>query len=166
MNRALLLAGVFVFLTGGCGRAANSQDLGPAPDFRVQDLQGNILSLADFRGKVVFLNFWATWCPPCREEIPDFSDAFTQNKSKGLMIIGLSVDEMSPEELTSFAVRNKITYPVAFATSKISEDYKPGQFIPTTFVIDKQGRIRHKQVGLMEKQMLTSIFEKLSKEQP
>ncbi len=164
MKRALTLPGVMLLLLASCGQAGNSQDLGPAPDFKVQDLQGNMLSLADFRGKVVFLNFWATWCPPCREEIPDFSDAFSQYKSAGLVIIGLSVDEMSPEDLTSFAVQRKISYPLAFASPKIIEDYKPGQFIPTTFVIDKQGRIRHKQVGLMEKSLLTSIFERLNKE--
>jgi peroxiredoxin len=166
MKRELLLGAVFVFLIASCGQAGSPQDLGLAPDFKVQDLQGNTLSLADFRGKIVFLNFWATWCPPCRQEIPDLSDVFNQYKNKGLMIIGLSVDELSPAELTSFAVRNKISYPVAFATSTITEDYKPGQFIPTTFVIDKQGRVRHKQVGLMDKSTLMSIFEKLSKEQP
>jgi len=164
MKRAWFPVVVFALLIASCGQAGNPQELGPAPDFKIQDLQGNILSLADYRGKVLILNFWATWCPPCREEIPDFIEAFNLYKNKGLAIIGLSVDQMSPEDLTSFTVQYKITYPVAFAGSKIIQDYQPGQFIPTTFVIDKQGHIRHKQVGSIAKAQLVSIFEKLVQE--
>jgi len=136
----------------------------PAPEFSLKDLEGKAISLADMKGKVVFLNFWATWCPPCREEIPDFVAFYDQNSRRGVEIVGLSVDKLSPEDLRAFVRKNKMSYPVAFATKRIIEAYEPGPYIPTTIVIDKQGRIRDKQVGGLDKQTLTDWFRKLSSE--
>jgi thiol-disulfide isomerase/thioredoxin len=116
------------------------------------------------KGKVVFLNFWATWCPPCREEIPDFVAFYNQNASRGVEIVGLSVDRLSPDELRSFVQKNKMSYPVAFATKQIINAYEPGPYIPTTIIIDKQGRIRDKQVGGLNKETLADWFQKLSAE--
>jgi thiol-disulfide isomerase/thioredoxin len=113
---------------------------------------------------VVFLNFWATWCPPCREEIPDFVAFYNQNRSRGVEIVGFSVDRLSPDELRSFVQKNKISYPVALATKQIIKAYEPGPYIPTTIVIDKQGRIRDKQVGGLNKETLSDWFQKLSAE--
>jgi len=136
----------------------------PAPEFSVKDLDGKTVSLSDMKGKVVFLNFWATWCPPCREEIPDFVEFYDQNRSRGIEIVGLSVDRLSSDDLQSFVRKNKMSYPVAFATKRILEAYEPGPYIPTTIVIDKQGRIRDKQVGGLNKETLTDWFQKLSSE--
>jgi cytochrome c biogenesis protein CcmG/thiol:disulfide interchange protein DsbE len=136
----------------------------PAPEFSVKDLDGKTVSLSDMKGKVVFLNFWATWCPPCREEIPDFVEFYNQNRSRGIEIVGLSVDRLSSDDLRSFVQKNKMSYPVALATKRIIEAYEPGPYIPTTIVIDKQGRIRDKQVGGLDKETLTNWFQKLSAE--
>ena len=135
-----------------------------APEFSVKDLDGKTVSLSEMKGKVVFLNFWATWCPPCREEIPDFVEFYDQNRSRGVEIVGLSVDRLSPDDLRAFVQKNKMSYPVVFATKRIIEAYEPGPYIPTTIVIDRQGRIRDKQVGGVDKKTLNDWFQRLSAE--
>jgi cytochrome c biogenesis protein CcmG/thiol:disulfide interchange protein DsbE len=136
----------------------------PAPAFSIKSLDGKTVSLADMKGKVIFVNFWATWCPPCRAEIPDFVEFYDENKTKGLEIIGLSLDEIEADSLLSFVKSNNMTYPVAFATKRIIKDFDPGPYIPTTIIIDHQGRIRDKQVGGLDKETLDNWFQKLSAE--
>jgi len=139
-----------------------------APDFKVTDLDGKSISLSDYKGKVLFLNFWATWCPPCRAEIPDFVEVYGQEKPKGLEILGISLDTKGKEIIVAFVEKFKINYPVVLETrktiEKIISDYEPGQFIPTTIIIDKQGRIRDKHVGQMDKTMLIRYFNQLAAE--
>lgn len=149
-----------------CGGAmpARPAPVQAAPDFSVKDIEGRTITLAGLKGKVVLVNFWATWCPPCREEIPDFVAFYNENKDRGLEIVGLSVDNMSVAELKPFVTHFKMSYPVAFATSKIIRDFDPGDAIPTTIVIDKKGIIRDKQVGAMDRATLDKLFQKLSAE--
>jgi peroxiredoxin len=160
---ALLLTGAF-----GLSCAAGQESSSVAPDFTVTDLNGKTITLADYKGKVLFLNFWATWCPPCRAEIPDFIAAYTEQKANGLEILGISVDTKGKEVVTAFVEKYKINYPVVWEnkeiTGKIIDDYQPGQFIPTTFVIDKKGRIRQKQVGAIDKETLLKHFRRLTAE--
>ncbi|MHB8095248.1 MAG: TlpA family protein disulfide reductase [Candidatus Aminicenantales bacterium] len=165
MKNALtvLIAAVFLFAAGAAVIEAQGVDV-PAPNFTVKDLQGNAVSLADYKGKVLFVNFWATWCPPCRAEIPDFIEAFKNNESKGLEILGLSVDKLTLKELQSFVADAKMNYPVALADSKIVGDFQPGQYIPATIVIDKKGIIRHREVGQMDGAKLLQLFNKYNAE--
>ncbi len=136
----------------------------PAPAFSVKDLGGKTITLDGLKGKVVVLNFWATWCGPCRAEIPDFVQVYNENKSKGLEIVGVSVDTTSAGQVPGFVEKNKVTYPVAMMTKKIVEDYAPIDAIPTTFIIDKTGRVRFSQVGTMQKETLVEWFKKLAAE--
>lgn len=140
----------------------------PAPDFVLTDLDGRTISLSDYKGKVLFLNFWATWCPPCRAEIPDFIEAYRENKDKGLEIVGISVDTKGKDAVADFVAKYKINYPVVLEsrskTQQLIDDYQPGQFIPTTIIIDKEGRIRHKHVGQMDKSDLLRYFQKYAGE--
>jgi len=133
-----------------------------APDFSLKDLEGNNVTLADYKGKVVFLNFWATWCPPCRQEIPDFIKAYEKHKDNGLVILGVAVSDKE-NSVRSFVEKNKISYPVAMGDVKIVQDYEPGQYIPTTIVIDRNGKIHDKHVGVMEMSQVEKIFKELSK---
>jgi len=117
---------------------------------------------------VLFLNFWSTWCPPCRAEIPDFIEAYAEQKANGLEILGISLDSNGKSAVAAFVEKYKINYPVVLETrentGKIIDDYQPGQFIPTTIIIDKTGRIRHKQVGAVDKETLLKHFRQLAAE--
>jgi len=162
MKKRVLIS-IIVALAGLATLAAQAVNR-PAPTFSVKDLDNKTVSSESLKGKVVFINFWATWCPPCRAEIPDFVEFYNLNKGRGLEIVGFSVDELNPDELKSFAQKNKMTYPVVFATKKIILDFQPGQFIPTTIVLDKKGVIRYKQAEIMDKKTLAQLFQKLSAE--
>ncbi len=144
----------------------NSSDspFSPAPDFTLTDLSGNQLMLSDYKGKVVFLNIWATWCPPCRTEIPGFVEAYAEYKDKGLEIIGISVDQGGTDKVIDFVKAFQINYPVVMYTNQIIRDYEPGRAIPVTIIIDKDGMIRHKHIGYMDKGTLERYFFDLAEE--
>lgn len=141
----------------------SSKDYPQAPEFMLEDINGRNISLSDYKDKVIFLNFWATWCGPCRKEIPDFIEAYREYKDRGMVIIGIAVNDTEPRVL-SFVENNKINYPVVMGTSKIINDYRPGNYIPATFIIDTKGKIRHKQIGTVNKQFLENWFRELMKE--
>ncbi len=145
------------------GRSSDSP-FSPAPDFTLTDLRGNQVMLSDYKGKVVFMNIWATWCPPCRAEIPGFVKAYAEYKDKGLEIIGISVDQGGRDKVIDFAKAFQINYPVVMYTNQIIRDYEPGRAIPVTIVIDKEGMIRHKHIGYMDKETLERYFFDLAEE--
>jgi peroxiredoxin len=157
--RALALAAALsLAAVAACAKPAEKIEPVPAPNFTVKDLQGNVHTLADYKGKVLVINFWATWCPPCRREIPDFIAATKELGGEGLEILGLSVDQLGAADLSDWAKRMGMNYPVALATPKIVADFEPGDFIPATFVIDGKGLIRYRESGLMTKETLVRLF--------
>lgn len=148
-----------LFITGAVALKAADDT---APEFKLTDLKGNEITLADLKGKVIFLNFWATWCGPCRIEIPDFIEFYGAYKDKGAAIVGISVDR-SENKVKEFVTENQINYPIVMATNQIMGDYQPGRFIPTTIIIDTGGNIVDKKVGVMDKETLEKYFKELSK---
>lgn len=132
---------------------------GVAPAFTLTDLDGKPVSLADFRGKVVVLNFWATWCPPCKREIPDFIELQTAYGLRGVQIVGIALDE--PEKVREFALENGMNYPVLLGSDDISMKYGGIEGIPTTFIIDKSGKIVNKFEGFRSRQLFESEIQKL-----
>jgi len=148
---------------GRCAPTRSQGERAPAPDFSVKNLQGQTISLADYRGKVLALNFWATWCPPCREEIPGFIETYRSLKDAGLEILGLSMDSLPLERLREWTGKAGINYPVAVATRQIVEAYEPGEYIPATILIDRKGLIRYRHVGAMDKDTLAQLFKEFSK---
>jgi len=121
----------------------------PAPAFQLDMLDGKPLRVADYKGKVILLNFWATWCGPCRAEIPDLVGL--QNKYKDqLQIIGLVVDDDDREAIRKFVEKFRINYPVAIATDELRNDYGGIPALPTSFVLDAEGRVVQKHEGLRD----------------
>lgn len=130
-----------------------------APDFSLQDLEGNTVKLSDYRGKVVFVNFWATWCPPCRAEIPAFVELVEKYKDD-FIVLGVTLDQ--PKDIPKvppFAESYNINYPILLADSKIVGAYGGIRNIPTTFVVDKEGYAVTRIVGSRPKEEFESIIK-------
>lgn len=126
-----------------------------AADFKLKTTDGKDISLKDLKGKVIILDIWDTWCPPCRMEIPHFIDLYSKYNQKGVVILGVAIGREGGDAVKSFIRKNKINYLGAFASDKFLEDYGPITGIPTTFVIDRKGKIVRTYVGYRDK----SVFE-------
>jgi thiol-disulfide isomerase/thioredoxin len=120
----------------------------PAPPFLVNDLLGHVISTANWQGHVVLLNFWATWCPPCRLEIPELIKLQSRYKDQ-LQIIGVAMDDdSSPKEVEQFAARNGINYSIVMGSPEIAKEYGGVPALPTNFIINPEGKVVQKHVGL------------------
>ena len=124
------------------------RDPKPAPAFTIRDLDGRDVSPASLRGKVVIVNFWATWCGPCRAEIPDLV-ALQEKYRDTLQVIGISEDEAGVEVVKRFAAEHKINYPVAMMTPEIEKLFPGISALPTSFILDRESRIVQKHVGML-----------------
>ncbi len=133
----------------------------PAPDFEAPRLDGSSFRLSAHRGSVIVLNFWATWCPPCRTEIPDLIALQRELGDRGLLVVGVSVDEGGAEVVASFAEDFQINYPVVLDDGSISEAYGGVWALPTTLVIDRSGRIRYQVLGIFPTEAMRPVLEAL-----
>lgn len=135
-----------------------------APDFTLSNISGEDVSLSDFKGKVIIVDFWATWCPPCRKGIPDLISLKNEYKDK-VEVIGISLDrENTKAGVPDFVDRMGINYPVVYFNDKVINDFGGVNAIPTTFIIDQDGNIVKKIVGLYPKsEYETKIKELINK---
>jgi peroxiredoxin len=136
-------------LGGGSVKASSDRKL--APDFALKDSTGKTVKLSDFRGKVVLLNFWATWCGPCQIEIPWFIDFQQSLKDRDFVVLGVSLDDDGWDSVKPYLERKKINYPVMVGTEETSQLYGGIDALPTTFLIDREGRIAAVHPGLIGK---------------
>ena len=123
----------------------------PAPDFTLKTLDGKTLTLSDLRGKTVVLNFWATWCPPCKVELPWFVDLQKQYGPQGLQIVGISEDEGGKDKVVQFVKEMGVNYTIAVDDSSVSPKYGDVEDLPTTFYIDRNGKIVAFAMGLLDR---------------
>jgi peroxiredoxin len=138
-----------------------------APAFTLQDATGKSVALADYQGKVVILDFWATWCGPCRREIPHFIELQNELGSRGLQVVGVSVDQDGWAAVKPFVESSAINYPVLMYTESVYDTYQQllpmaeRGGIPFTFVIDRQGNVRERFVGYRDKGFLEAAIKPL-----
>ena len=155
----LLVAGVAFFSRGVSSQAAGSKTA--APDWQLSDVDGKPVKLSDFKGKVVILDFWATWCPPCRAEIPGFVAIQKKYADKGFTVIGVSLDKQGPSVAKPFMRELGMNYPVVMGNPKIVGDYGFITAIPTTFVIDRRGDVVTAYEGFTDQATFESVIAPL-----
>lgn len=165
-SRLVLPVIVAAVTTGGCGQNTDPdgaevpattekltlrffRDPAPVANFTAQALDGRTISSADWQGKVVVVNFWATWCPPCKAEIPDLV-ALQDKYRDQLLVIGVSEDESSPGAVRAFMAEHHVNYPVVMSTPEVREAFPGVAALPTSFVIDPDGRVVQKHVGMLD----------------
>lgn len=180
--RTFVIAVGLMVLINGCTTAektdggASAGSASPAPqstaettaaEFVLTTTEGESISLSAYRGKVVILDFWATWCPPCRMEIPHFNELAKEYGDKGLVVLGVSVDKAGVEVVRQFEREFPVMYPVVMGDPRTYEQYQsylpPAQRggIPFTFVIDRQGKIRERYVGYRDKATFEAALKRL-----
>lgn len=131
-----------------------------APAFSMQDVDGKPQSLADYKGKVVLLDFWATWCVPCQSEIPHFVEFQNNLAPQGFQVLGVSMDD-GPDPVRKFYQQYKMNYPVVMGTTNLAESYGGILGLPVTFLIARDGRIAAKYVGLTDTNLIQQKIQSL-----
>jgi len=150
MKKIIFILLNFLFISGLCQGIK-------APDFKLNTIDGKEIKLTDFKGKKIILNFWATRCPPCREEIPYFVKFYNENKNK-IEIIGVAVGSKE-NEVIEIVKKYRITYPVCISDKNIEKLYGPINAVPTSFIIDENGYIKEKKIGMMTEEELKRILK-------
>jgi peroxiredoxin len=149
MRSALLLAATALCLSLPPFALVRAEPVppAPAPAWKLKDVDGKVVTSDQFKGKVVVLDFWATWCGPCRNEIPGYVGLQKKYAAAGLVFVGVSVDEEGPEVVRKFIKEHAINYTIVMADDDVVSAFAPIEGYPTTFIIDRDGRIRNKKLG-------------------
>ena len=139
---------------------ANKLQGQPAPDFTLTTVQGQTVKLSDYRGKAVLLNFWATWCEPCKIEMPWFVDLQKKYGPQGLQVIGVAMDDASPKEIGEFAQKMSVNYPVLVGKEAVGDQYGGIPYLPSTFYISRDGKVVERVFGLVSRSEIESNIQK------
>jgi thiol-disulfide isomerase/thioredoxin len=157
---ALLFVGFHAARRGGNGSDPLDPTGKAAPDFTLQTLDGKNVSLSSFRGKGVLLNFWATWCGPCKIEMPWFVELQKEYGSQGLQIVGVAMDDSSPQDIQTFVKEMGVNYPVLLGKEAVGQAYGGVDVLPTTFFIDRDGKIVAREFGLQSRSLFVDNIKK------
>jgi peroxiredoxin len=165
--RQSILAAAAVLLAACTSPSSGSSHLKPAnerreaPNFALKDANGKTVRLSDYRDKVVLLNFWATWCGPCKIEIPWFVDFERQHKAQGFAVVGVSMDEDGWQAVKPFVTELGINYRVLLGDDTVAQLFGGIDSLPTSFLIDREGRIAATHVGLVSKSRYENEIQQL-----
>jgi peroxiredoxin len=158
----LICATMVGLLVAGCGGGGKELPvLRKAPDWVLKDVDGREVKAADFKGKVLVVDFWATWCAPCRKEIPKYVAMLEKYRGRGLVILGFSIDEDGPVGVKKFGQMMKVNYPLIMADGDTAQSFGEFELIPTAFVIDRAGNIRHMKSGPADMAAFEALVESL-----
>ena len=147
MKRRVLPLACALALLVACGPAPKAGQAKAAPAFDLQSLDGSRTTLDALKGKVVIVDFWATWCGPCIKEIPEYAEFYRKNQPRGIEVLGIVMDSGSPQEINDFVREYKIPYRQLVGDDKTGEAFGVNQGFPTTFVLDAKGTILTKMLG-------------------
>lgn len=132
-----------------------------APDFTLRSLSGESVQLSDFYGDVVVIDFWATWCGPCRRTIPDLIDLYNEHNAKGFTILGVALERHGTERLIPYVEEKGIPYPVLLGNASVVRSYGNVRSIPTAFLVGRDGTVRRKIVGAQPRKVLEDAIARL-----
>ena len=132
----------------------------PAPDFELASLDGKNLKLSDFHGKAVLLNFWATWCEPCKVEMPWFVDLQKKYGPQGLQVLGVAMDDSSPKDIADFAQKMGVNYPIVIGKEAVGNEYGGVPYLPSTFYINREGKVIDRVFGLVSRSEIETDIRK------
>jgi peroxiredoxin len=141
---------------GGAGKLQGQ----PAPDFSLASLDGKTLKLSDFHGKAVLLNFWATWCEPCKIEMPWFVELQKKYEAQGFTVLGVAMDDASPSDIAEFAKKMGVNYPIVIGKEAVGDQYGGIPYLPSTFYIDRDGKVVQRVFGLVSRSEIESNIQK------
>jgi thiol-disulfide isomerase/thioredoxin len=157
---AMLFAGIRIARNNRANGSAKGQLIGNvAPDFVLQTLDGKNLKLSDFRGRAVLLNFWATYCGPCKIEMPWFVELQKEYGPQGFQIVGVANDDASTEDIAKFAKEMGINYPILIGKDSVSDRYNVS-VLPTTFFLDRDGKLIAREFGLVSRSVFVDHIKK------
>jgi len=158
----MVLLSIFsIAILFACGKTSEKKNPNPGFDFNLPDLNGKIISLENFRGKVLVINFWATWCPPCEEEVPKLNELNKRYKNEGLVVIGIALDKDSLNLVEPFVREKRIGYPILMGNEQVLRDMEDFSGVPTTLIVDQKGNIKKKYDGAFDKDDLERILQEL-----
>ena len=175
IRRGLSATAMFCLMLAACSSSPertaaaavkSPKDRRAAPEFALKDVNGTTVRLSDYRGKVVLLNFWATWCPPCKVEIPWFMEFEQMNKDRGFAVVGIAMDEEGWDVVRPFLAQLRVNYRTLKGNDMIAQLYGGVDALPTNFLIDRQGKVAAVHIGLVSKSIYQDEIQELLTDPP
>jgi peroxiredoxin len=133
--------------------------LPPAPQFALKNFEGRVARLKDYKGKIVVINFWATWCAPCLAEVPEFVRLQRSHRNRGLQVIGITYPPINPARVRRLAVKSRINYPLLFGNRRIAALYGVTNVLPVTIIVGRQGRIEGRIDGVTDIEEIKKLLQ-------
>ncbi len=160
-SRFAWLPAVLAVMLAAC-TSAPPQEI--RPDFSLPSAAGGKLALSSFRGQLLYVDFWATWCGPCIDTIPELNALHEKYKGDGFQVLGVSIDDFSIEQLTHFVQNEKIVYPIVLGNEEVMREFGPAQGLPTGYLLDREGVVRKRFLGQVSGAAIEAALGELLRE--